>query len=105
MLYWSAEKSFKLSDDYKLSVDYFGRRISTVYYNIVNTPSVRAKPYSIQDFSVRLDAKRGWFVAANLNNAFNKRYQIGAFDVTFLGYILRQYGDPRTLSGTFGLKF
>ena len=104
-LNWSLSKKFDITDDYNLEVSYFGRRISKVFYNLVNTNSVRASPYLINDFTARLNMPHSIFVGVNVNNAFNKRYQVGAFDVTFLGYILRQYGEPRTVSAIAGLKF
>ena len=105
MLNWGLSKKFYLGDDYDIQLNYYGRRNSAVFYNIVNTPSVKAKPYLVNDFSIRLEAKKGYYVAANLNNAFNKLYQVGAFDVTYFGYILRQYGEPRTFSVSAGIKF
>jgi iron complex outermembrane receptor protein len=103
-LNWGIDKSVDLNDDLKLEVGYAGRYISSVYYNLINTPLTKAAPYSVSDFSARLSSKHGWYVAAYLNNAFDKRYQVGAFD-TFLGYGLRQFGEIRTFSGAVGMKF
>ena len=103
-LNWGVNKTFALSDDLDLDVGYAGRRISAAYYNIINAPLVKAPTYAIHDFSVRLESKRGWYAAAYLNNAFDKRYQVGSFDL-FIGQTLRQYGEIRTFSGAVGVKF
>ncbi len=103
-LNWGIDKSFDVSDDVSLDLNYSGRYISKTYYNIINAPLSTSGSYSISDFSARLESKRGWYVAAYLNNAFDKRYVTGAFDV-FLGYDLRLYGEPRTFSAAVGMKF
>lgn len=104
-LNWGLGKAIDLSGDFALRIDYSGRRISEVYYNIVNAPVVRAPGYVVQDFTIRLDNRHGWWVSAYLNNAFNERYQVSAFDLTSLGYSLRGYGEPRTFSAAVGFKF
>ncbi len=104
-LNWGFGKTIDLTGNYTLRVDYSGRRISQVYYNIVNAPVVRAPDYSVQDFTIRLDNRRGWWISAYLNNAFDEHYQVSAFDLTSLGYSLRGYGEPRTFSAALGFKF
>ena len=103
-LNWGIDKSFDISDNVSLDLNYSGRYVSSRYYNIINAPLSRGAAYTISDFSARLQSKRGWYIAAYLNNAFNKRYVAGAFDV-FIGYDLRLYGEPRTFSGAVGFKF
>ena len=101
---WGLGKTFTLNDELDLDFGYAGRRIGAAYFNIVNAPLVRAPTYDVHDFNVRLESKRGWYAAAYLNNAFDKRYQVGAFDL-FAGQVLRQYGEVRTFSGAVGLNF
>ncbi len=103
---WGLTKTVELSSDLDLSFNYYGRYISKVYYNILqSTPLIEAPAYSVHDFGARLESKEGWFAAAYLNNAFDKRYIVGAFDVTNFGYVLRSYGETRTFSVAAGLKF
>ncbi len=101
---WGLSKTIPLGGDVDLDIAYAGRHISSAYYNIINAPLNRAPAYNVHDFSVRLESKRGWYVAAYLNNAFDKQYQVGAFDL-FIGQVLRQYGEVRTFSGAVGFKF
>ncbi len=103
-LNWGINKTFEIGGDTRLDLNYSGRYISKAYYNIINVPLSAAAGYSISDFSARLESQRGWYVAAYLNNAFDKRYVAGAFDV-FIGYDLRLYGEPRTFSAAVGFKF
>lgn len=103
-LNWGIDKSFEINDSLSFDLNYSGRYLSSRYYNIINAPLSRGAAYNISDFSARLESKRGWYIAAYLNNAFNKRYVSGAFDV-FIGYDLRLYGEPRTFSGAVGFKF
>jgi iron complex outermembrane recepter protein len=100
---WGLNKTFDLSDDLEFSFGYAGRHISSAFYNIINSPLTRAPAYTVNDFNLRLESKRGWYVAGYLTNAFDKQYQVGAFD-TFLGYTLRQYGETRTFSAAVGFK-
>jgi iron complex outermembrane recepter protein len=103
---WGLTKSFELTSDYDLSLNYYGRYISKVAYNILqNTKLIEAPSYSVHDFGARLESKQGWFTAVYLNNAFDKRYIVGAFDVTQFGYVLRSYGETRTFSVAAGIKF
>ena len=101
---WGLNKTFALNSDLNLDIGYAGRHIGAAYYNIINAPLVRAPSYAIHDFSIRLESKHGWYASAYLNNAFDKRYQVGAFDL-FIGQVLRQYGEIRTFSGAIGVKF
>lgn len=101
---WGLGKTFALSDDLDFDIGYAGRAIGAAYFNIVNAPLVRAPSYDVHDFNIRLESKQGWYAAAYLNNAFDKRYQVGAFDL-FAGQVLRQYGEVRTFSGAVGFKF
>ncbi len=101
---WGLNKTFALNGDLDLDVGYAGRRIGAAYYNIINAPLVRAPHYDVHDFSIRLESKHGWYASAYLNNAFDKQYQVGAFDL-FIGQVLRQYGEIRTFSGAIGFKF
>lgn len=101
---WGLGKTFALSGDLDLDVGYAGRAIGAAFFNIVNAPLVRAPSYDVHDFNIRLDSKQGWYAAAYLNNAFDKRYQVGAFDL-FAGQVLRQYGEVRTFSAAVGFKF
>ena len=102
---WGLSKSFDLGAEKSVQVGYYGRYRSSVFYNVINSPIVRGAGYTLADFNLRLDSKRGWFVGANLTNAFDKRYLAGAFDVTGLGYLLQLYGERRTLSVEAGVKF
>lgn len=104
-LNWGLTKTFEIGPDHSIQFSYFGRYISSVYFNILNSPIIRAPSYAVADLSARFDAKQGWYVAAYLNNAFDKRYITGAFDVTSLGYGLRLYGEPRTFSAAAGVRF
>lgn len=105
-LTWGLSKSVELSSDLDLSFNYYGRYISKIYYNILqSTTLIDAPSYSVHDFGVRLESKQGWYAGAYLNNAFDKRYIVGAFDVTNFGYVLRSYGEPRTFSVSAGIKF
>ena len=101
---WGLSKTFALNDDLDLDIGYAGRRIGAAYYNVVNAPLNRAPKYDVHDFNIRLESKQGWYVAAYLSNAFDKQYQVGAFDL-FIGQVLRQYGETRTFSAAAGFKF
>ena len=104
-LQWELSKSFDLREGYRFTLNYYGRYISAVYYNLIDVPIVRASPYSITDFTARLDLPNQWYVQGNLNNAFNRLNQVGAFDTTVYGFTLRQFGEPRTMSISVGAKF
>ena len=86
-------------------MNYTGHYVGQIYYNLLNTPLDRASPYAINNFEVRLDAPKGWWAAAYVDNAFDKTNQVGAFDVTSFGFTLRQYGQPLTASVAVGLRF
>ncbi len=104
-LQWGLSKSFDLREGYTFTLNYYGRYISAVYYNLIDVPIVRASPYSITDFTAHLDLPSRWYVQGNINNAFNRLNQVGAFDTTVYGFTLRQFGEPRTISLSVGTKF
>jgi len=104
-LIWGLGKSTDLGRGLTLDVNYNGRFVDEAYYNIVNVPIVKAPSYVVHDFNVRLESDHGWWIAGYLNNAFDERYQVGAFDVAFFGWSLRQMGEPRTASFEVGYRF
>ena len=88
-----------------LKVGYAERHVSSVYYNIINTPIVRVPAYSIHDFTLGLALHARLALDPYPNDAFDKRNQTGAFDVTVLGYVLRLYVPPRLFSVEAGTRF
>ena len=104
-LNWGLSKDFTFSDELHLSVSYYGRKISSTYYNLINTPVSHAPGYNVHDFSARLDVDKRWYVSAFLTNAFNKQYETGVFDLGVLGYNIRLYGERRTFSAAAGFNF
>ncbi len=102
---WGVGKTFDLPNSYKLAINYSGHYVGQVFYNILNVPLDRAPPYSLANFEVRIDAPRRYWIAAYIDNAFNKTNQVGAFDVAYDGFTLRQYGEPLTASVAIGAKF
>ncbi len=102
---WGLNKTFDIGSDNELILSYSGRRISRTFYNLVNTPISAAKAYDVHDFTARVNIGTRWYVAGFLNNAFDKRYQVGVFDLGALGYNIRLYGERRTFSAAVGAKF
>ncbi len=104
-LLWGLSKSVQLNDKLSVDLSYNGRYVGNAFYNIVNDPIVKAPGYVVHDATIRLESDKGWWVAGYINNIFDKTYQVGAFDVSFFSWSLRQFGEPRTVSVAAGIKF
>ncbi len=102
---WGASKFFNLGHAFGLTLGYTGRYVGQTYYNLLNIPLDRAPPYALANFWLRVDAPRSWYLQFNVDNAFSRLNQVGAFDVVYAGFALRQYGEPLTITAAIGTRF
>jgi iron complex outermembrane receptor protein len=104
-----SEMSFPIQANLALTIhgdiyDQTGTYISSTYNTI--SPGTSITGYSVSNFRVSLDAKKGWSVAANVKNAFDRVYYAGGLGSGNLtGSNMVVPGAPRTFSITARYDF
>ena len=95
-LNWLFRKSFPITDNLDLAIQYDGTWTDDRYFNIVNTPTVLAEDYSLHNLRVSLSENTGkWDVSAWVKNVADEEYVTHTFDLTVLGYTIQKFGAPR----------
>jgi iron complex outermembrane receptor protein len=89
-----------------LAIQYDGTWTDDRYFNIVNTPTVFAPDFTIQNLRVSLNESSGkWGVSAWVKNLADEEYVTHTFDLTVLGYTIQKFGAPRWAGVTVNYNF
>ncbi|MBJ7437997.1 MAG: TonB-dependent receptor [Sphingopyxis sp.] len=104
-LNWLARKAFDLGE-YTLAVQYDGNYSSSRYYNVVNSPVVRAGSYALHNASISLaPSSDRWKLSAYVENIGNTANINSIFDLSTLGYTIRKFGRQRTFGLSLAAKY